>query len=214
MPSLAVYPNLNLYYHPDDPKADVSADVMVVRSDAGYERGLRSYTVDVDGPMPVLAVEVLSDRTAQQGDLGVKSEIYRLAEVADSILVDTTGEHLAERLQIRRLRPDGTWAIGRDPDGGVTSRLGFRFRVEPDDEVRVVRTDTGRGYARPFEAEEAVRRADEEARLHAEAVRRADDEAKRADNEARLRVAAEERLREIEAELARLRAGPNQGGQP
>ena len=219
IPSLAVYFNVNLYFHPDDPLDYMSPDVMVVRPYRGGVPERDSYTVGVDGPMPVVAVEVLSERTAQQGDLGRKSDAYRLYGVDEYILVDLTGRYLPERLQLRRRRPDGTWAVLRDADGGLTSRLTFRIRIEPDGQVRVVNADTGRGYARPTEAAAEARRADEEARLRAEAVRRAEEEARRADEEtrlraeearlraeeARLRAEAEVRVRELEAELARLR---------
>jgi Uma2 family endonuclease len=183
-PDLVVLSDMNLHYHPLNRESYVSPDVMVVRPDGPLNEELSSYRVGIHGPMPILTVEVLSRRTYQQGDLHDKADVYRQNGVAEYILIDVTGRFLRERLQLRRLQPDGAWAIFQDADGGVTSDLGFRIRIAPDRQARVSDVRTGRAYPRP---EEAADEAD--ARLAAEEAR----------------IAAERRAEAAEAELARLR---------
>ena len=87
---------------------------------------------------------MLSQRTAQQRDLDEKVTICAKLGVAEYILVDPAGEHLPERLLLKCLHPDGTYRDEQDPDGGVTSVLGFRIVLESDDKVRIVNAITGR----------------------------------------------------------------------
>ena len=61
-PHWHVFKNLNVYYHPTKPAAYVSPDVMVVSPWTRIESAT-SYRIDVDGPAPILAIEVLSRRT-------------------------------------------------------------------------------------------------------------------------------------------------------
>jgi hypothetical protein len=87
-------------------------------------------------------------------------------------------------LQLKRLRRDRTWKDEQDADGGVTSKLGFRFIIDADGRLRVTDSLTGGPYPRPDEAQA----------------------------EALARRRAEERVRALEEELARLRGtGPKKG---
>jgi Uma2 family endonuclease len=200
-PDLRTFSNLNWHYHPTERKAYVSPDLMVVRPRRELPRRVRSYRTRRDGPAPLLCIEILSRRSAQQQDLTTKPEIFAQHHVAEYILVDGSGEFLPQRLLLRRLQPNGRWVDEQDADGGVTSALGFRIVIEPDGLPRVINARTGRRYLRPREAEQArreavqARRAEEEARQQAEAAEAA-------------RQAAEERNRQLEAELARLRRPP------
>jgi hypothetical protein len=184
-PELAALANLNLYYHPINRAAYASPDVMVVAPPRLLPEDLSSYRVGEDGPAPILTVEVLSQRTAQQGDLTQKPRIYADCGVAEYILVDPTGRFLERPLLIRRLQSDSSWLDSNDPDGGITSALGFRVIIDDDGKVRVVNAGTGKRYVRPDEGQAA-----DDARVRAEAEKRA----------------AEERARALEAEVARLRA--------
>lgn len=183
-PDLAVLSNMNVYYHPTRRWAYVSPDVMVVRPPSPLPDGLRSYRIGQTGPAPILAIEVLSRRSFQQQDLTNKPIIYAELGVAEYILVDTTGEFLPERLLLKRLLDDQSWIDEQDTDGGVTSEHGFRVIIEADDQVRVLDAATGALYPRPVEAY-----------LQAQA-------------EAVARAAAEARVRDLEAELARFRGTP------
>jgi Uma2 family endonuclease len=176
-PRYQVFANLNLYYHPTEPGAYVSPDAMVTETTRPLPLDLASYRIGEEGPAPGLTAEVLSRRTYQQGDLNRKPIIYARLGIPEYTLVDVTGEFLPERLLLRRLQPDGSWRDEQDPDGGVTSQLGFRVVLEPDGLIRIIEAATGNGYARPEEAQAEADRA----------------------------RAAMDRVRELEEELARLR---------
>jgi Uma2 family endonuclease len=172
-----VFWNLNLFYSLDRPAAHVSPDIMVVDPPHNLPDDLAAYRIGQEGPAPVLALEILSGPTAQPLDLTDKPIVYAALGVAEYILVDVTGQFLPGRLLIKRLPPFGDWINEQDADGGVTSRLGFRLVIEPDGQVRVRDSATGKRYARPEEAE----------------------------TEAEARRQAEKRIAELVAELSRLR---------
>ena len=183
-PEYRIFSNMNLYYVDVEIERGrglpyVSPDIMVVEPARLLPEDVASYQIGRDGPAPVLTAEILSERSAQQRDLREKAVVYARLGVAEYILVDVTGRFLPQRLLLKRLQPDGSWQDEQDADGGVTSRLGFRLLIDPDGRLRVLDAATGKRYIRPDEAETAV----------AEARRQ-----------------AEQRIRELEAELARLRA--------
>jgi len=193
-----VFSNLNVYYHLIDHWAYFSPDVMAVRPFRPLEGEVTSYRIGEHGPAPVLVIEVLSRRSAQQQDLTNKPILYAQQGVAEYMLANVTGEFLPQRLWLKRLLPDQTWVEGQDADGGVTSQLGFRVVLEGDGQVRVVDTATGHRYVRPDEAEERIR-------AEAEARRQAEEARKQA--EARVRD-LEQQLREAEAKPARRHKKP------
>jgi Uma2 family endonuclease len=149
-----VFSNLNLAYSETDPQAYVSPDLMVVRPARRLPRNIATYHIGREGPAPVLVAEVLSFRTYQQGDLTDKPVLYAGLGIEEYLLADVTGELLPRRLLLLRRRPDAFWREDQDPDGGVTSRLGFRVVLERDGQVRVSDAKTGTPYARPDEAQE------------------------------------------------------------
>ncbi|HXG11736.1 MAG TPA: Uma2 family endonuclease [Gemmataceae bacterium] len=179
-----VFTDLNLHYQPRRPKAYVSPDVMIVTPTRALPNDVSSYRVGTDGPAPSLVIEVLSERTHQQKDLTQKPRIYSRLGCREYILVDVTGKFLPERLLLKRRRPDGSWVDEQDADGGITSSFGFRVVIDPDGQVRVLNAQTGTPYARPEEAQTAV-----------EKLAKAERAARK----------AEERIRALEEELARLR---------
>jgi Uma2 family endonuclease len=206
-PLYHVFSNLNLHYSEAEPTAYVSPDVMVVQTSLPLPDELSSYRVGREGPAPVLVTEVLSFRTYQQGDLTAKPLIYAELGVEEYLLVDVTGDLLAQRVLLLRLQPGGTWTDEQDADGGITSRLGFRVGIDPDGQLRVTDARTGRRYARPDEAQTATDdlAAAIKARRKVERTARA---------EAKARAQAEDRIRALEAELARLRGTSPQGEKP
>jgi len=224
-PDLRVFANLNCHYTngPVDSKSKslpyFSADLMIVRPHVPCPDDLATYTIGQEGPAPLLVLEVLSDRTARERDLGEKLPLYSKLGINEYILVDPSGQFLPERTLLKRLQPGGTWKDFNDPDGGVTSELGFRVVKDEMGELSVVNAKTHKVYARPMEAQaeadarfraENARRQAEEARLRAEegrlqaevAQRQAED---RATAEAEGRRQAEERIQALEEELRRLR---------
>ncbi len=185
-PEYRVFANMNCYYRkgPLYPKTGslpyVSPDAMVVKPSRDLGEDVTSYEISRDGPAPLLVGEVLSERSAQQRDLSQKLTIYAKLGVAEYLLVDTSGRFLPQRLLLKRLQPDRTWKDEQDPDGGVTSQLGFRVIIDTDGRLRVVDAATGKRYIRPDEATARV-------------------------------AEAEERIRELETELQRLRRASRRG---
>ncbi len=179
-PKFQVYSNLNYYYSPTDLRAYVSPDVMVVKPLVRLPDDLTSYRIGTHGPAPRLAIEILSQRSFQQRDLTDKPVIYGELGVTEYILADITGQFLPERLQLRRRQRNGAWRVIQDADGGITSKLGFRIIIDTDNQFRVLNTATGERYLRPEEAQTAEKE----------------------------RRKAENRVRELEAELDRLRQQP------
>lgn len=194
-PSRRVFSNLNLYYSAKQPNAYVSPDIMVVEPTELLPEDIASYQIGEDGPAPLLVTEVLSFRTFQEGDLSSKPVLYAQLSIPEYILVDVTGELLPRRLLLMRLQKNGRWLEEQDADGGITSQLGFRFRIDKDGHLLVEDADTGQSYTRPDEAQIAIERLEKE-RRKAERAARA---------EARARQQAEDRIRALEEELARLR---------
>jgi Uma2 family endonuclease len=188
--NMRVFANLNLYYSDDNPTLYVSPDLMIVQSLKRFADNLASYAVGKSGPAPRLVGEVLSFRTWQEGDMTSKPLVYAGMEVREYVLVDVTGVMLPQRLVLLRRQADGTWLDEQDPDGGLTSQLGFRLIVEKDGHLRVCDAGTGKRYPRPDEA--GLRLQEAEA-------------AYKKEHELRKR---------LEAELARLRQGITKAKQP
>jgi hypothetical protein len=197
-PRYRVFSNLNLHYQRRFPSVYISPDVMVAKPNHPEQEEFPSYHVLKDGPVPEAVAEVLSAKTAEEGDLGGKLWIYAMLGVAEYLLVDASGTWLPERLLLKRLRSNRTWMDERDADGGVTSQLGFRVVFDTDGQLRVLNAVTGKRYPRPAEAymEAEARRVAEEK------SRQAEEKAKQAEAKARQ---AEERIRVLESELQELR---------
>jgi Uma2 family endonuclease len=161
-PELQVYLNMNLYYrdaplHPvTRSRPYVSPDVMVVRPKSALPETLTSYTIGIDGPAPLAAVEVLSARSAQQRDLGEKLQVYAGLGVEEYFLADPTGDYLAGRLLLKKLQPGGTWKDEGDAHQGVASKLGFRLLLDNQGKLGVFDAASGRRYIRPDEAQARV----------------------------------------------------------
>ncbi|MBI3409772.1 MAG: Uma2 family endonuclease [Planctomycetes bacterium] len=194
-PDLQYFSDLNLYYKdgPRYPKTGslpyVSPDGMVVEPYELLVSDIPTYTIGKEGPAPILTAEVLSPRTGQQGDLREKLIVYAFLKVPEYILVDVTGKFLKAKLLLKRLQADGTWKDENDPDYGVTSELGFRVILDPDDgQLRILDAHKGKAFLRPSEADEAVRKL--------EAARNREEEARRK---------AEQKAKALEAKLARLK---------
>jgi Uma2 family endonuclease len=196
-PVFRVYSNLNVYYSDEDPSAYFSPDLLVLKPPQPLPEDISSYEIGKDGPVPLLVAEVLSYRTYQEGDLSHKPVLYATLGIEEYILVDVTGDLLAQKLLLLRRQADGSWSDEQDADGGVTSRLGFRLILEADGQVRVVNTQTGKRYSRPQEAQAATDGWTAEIKARRKAQRAA----------AKAHQQAEERIHALEEELKRLRQG-------
>src|SRR5208282_3795230 len=87
-----VFANLSMYYHPVNRSAYISPDVMVVCPSRSLDPDLASYRIGLDGPAPMLVVEVLGRRSPQQQDLTIKPIIYAHLGVKELLFIDTTGQ--------------------------------------------------------------------------------------------------------------------------
>jgi Uma2 family endonuclease len=140
-PELQVYFNMNLYYLDGPPHKKtgslpyISPDVMVVRAFQRLPEEVKSYKIGRDGPAPIQAMEVLSERSGQQRDLGDKMVVYAKLGVEEYVVVDQTGEFRAGTADYE------TPATGRHLQGRASSgwrrdeRAGFshhyRYRRPP-----------------------------------------------------------------------------------
>lgn len=184
-PQYRVFSNMNLDYLKGPPHERtgslpyVSPDLMIVVPNQDLGEEVASYTIGEDGPAPEATGEILSKRSAQQRDLKEKIIVYQKLGIAEYFLVDPTAKFLPERLLMKRLQANGVYLDEQDADGGITSRLGFRLILDQDGVLRVLDAATGKRYVRPHEAQ-----AEADARRH-----------------------AEEQLRILKDELARLKGG-------
>jgi len=173
-----IYTTMDLHYHPREPAAYVSPDVMICQP-LQRDGWLESYRIGRQGPAPLLVVEVLSRRSAQQQDLTNKPELYGRLGVQEYLLLDPTGDFLPEQLRLLQYEPDGTWHTLRDQGGnGVASRFDFHVVVEPSGLPRFLNADR-QPYRHPSEAEptiEALQRDLDAARQHASDLQRQLDE--------------------------------------
>jgi hypothetical protein len=145
-------------YHPINRSAYVSPDVMVVCPSRPLNDDLASYRVGFDGPAPLLVVEVLGRRSLQQQDLTIKPLIYAHLGVKELLFIDTTGQILPERLQLRRLQlRDETWLeIPHGENGQIISAFGFSVTIEPDKKVRFSNPALKQPYPRMEETHDVI----------------------------------------------------------
>ncbi|MCE9531266.1 MAG: Uma2 family endonuclease [Planctomycetes bacterium] len=153
-----VFANMSLYYHPANRAAYVSPDVMVVCPSRPLTGDVSSYRIGHDGPAPLLVVEVLGRRSLQQQDLTIKPLIYAQLGVKELLYVDTTGNYMPEKLQLRRLQlRDETWLeVPQGPNGQITSAFGYAVMVEPDQKVRFSNPGAKQTYPRLEETHDVI----------------------------------------------------------
>lgn len=153
-----VFSNLSVYYHPINRTAYVSPDVMVVCPSRPLEEDVASYRIGHDGPAPLLVVEVLGRRSLQQQDLTVKPLVYAQIGVKEMLLIDTTGEMLPQKLQLRRLQlRDETWMdVPPGANGLLTSAFGFNVTIDADRKVRFSNPALKQAYPRLEETHNVI----------------------------------------------------------
>jgi len=153
-----VFANLSLYYHPVNRGAYISPDVMVTCPSRTLEEDVASYRIGVDGPAPMLAVEVLGRRSLLEQDLSVKPLIYAQIGVKELLFIDTTGNYLPERLKLQRLQlRDETWMdIAPAENGSIASAFAFVVAIESDNKVRFSNPATKQPYPRLEETHDVM----------------------------------------------------------
>lgn len=153
-----VFSNLSLYYHPVNRNAYIAPDVMVVCPSRPLEDAIDAYRVGVDGPAPLMVVEALGRRSMQQQDLTIKPLIYAQLGVKELLYIDTTGNYLPERLQLRRLQfRDESWStVPIGENGLITSAFGYAVTIEGDGKIRFSNPATKRPYPRLEETHDVI----------------------------------------------------------
>ncbi len=177
--------------------------------DHGVDREWFTFNVAAEAAEPALVVEVTSHST-RNNDLGPKVKFYQRARVPFYLIADVTGQDEDRRITLigrqyaagryKIVKPDAQGRIYLEAlrlSVGVTrDRVGGGERLACYDPATAAELGD---YTAVVQALAAA-----EARAEAEA-HRADAEARRADAEAQARADAEKRIRELEAELKRLR---------
>lgn len=177
-PDVYVTGNLFLYFSKGNPRAVVAPDLFLVK---GVPKGRRRiYKLWEEGRVPSLVIELTSDSTPDE-DAFKKKDIYERLGVAEYFLFDPYKDYLRPSLQGHRLTDGRYRPIEPEADGSLRSlTTGLLLRREGE-MLRLVDGVTGE----PLPWEEEV-----------------DDEFAR---ERAARRAAEERVRILEEEVARLR---------
>lgn len=178
VPDVWVGGNLFFYFEKGNPRAVVAPDVLLVHGVSKWDRPI--YKLWEEGRVPSLVIEVTSSSTKDE-DLNDKKDVYRRLGVQEYFLFDPYGDYLEPQLQGYRLESGWYIPMSPQPDGSLVSRtVGLLLRTEGE-RLRLVDPETGRPLA--WSDEEAVAREAAEARA----------------------IQAEERVRLLEEELARLR---------
>jgi colicin import membrane protein len=187
---------------------DHSPDVAPVLDVTDPQRRRGKFYVAREGTRPFLIVEIVSPDT-RVNDVERKVEEYYRVRVPLYVIVDEEWEGAPRRMLAYRYSPQGYQAVALDERGrvlleGLGIRLGLRdnqvvcWDAVTGEEVGDY-TQVTEAYARERQARAAAERREQE---HAEARAAAE---RRAEEEAEARAAAEQRLRDLEAELRRLR---------
>ena len=198
--------DLLIYYEEGNPRISVVPDVFVVFGVEDRKRG--SYKVWEEGKGPDFVLEVASPNTWRE-DVERKPGVYAGLGVREYFQYDPTGDHLAPRLQGRRLVGGEYERLTplESIDRTLTLRsevLGLELRARGD-WMRFHDPATGEDLLTHAEEHaarvaEAAAHREEAAAYREEAVARQAAEL-RAEREAAARQAAEARVAELEARL-------------
>jgi Uma2 family endonuclease len=185
--------DLLIYFERGNPLRRVAPDVFVALDcDSGPRRTFKTWE-ERKGPDVVFEV---TSRSTRCEDEGTKPQIYAELGVREYILYDPTAEYLDPPLQGYRLDGGEYDHLARDSSGAIISHvLNVTLRLQGDS---LAMFDAATGEALLTDAE-----ANAKERQEAELRRQAADAKLAAEKAAR--EAAETRIAQLEAELARLR---------
>ncbi|MBV9124458.1 MAG: Uma2 family endonuclease [Planctomycetes bacterium] len=209
------------YYEKDNPAANKSPDLMVIKGVAGnHER--RSFRVWEENVVPTVIFEITSASTWRE-DTEIKKATYERLGVAEYFLFDPFGEKLNPILQGFRLVAGEYVRLTPEPDGSlISTELNMRIFAE-DTFLRLVDLQTGKLLLTQLEefqraeqeaerARQEARRAEEEKQRAEQEARRAEEEKQRAEQETRRAEEEKQRADALAAEVARLRTLLEQQG--
>jgi Uma2 family endonuclease len=188
-----------VYWLADDPTAALAPDICVRR---GSTPGLIRTWKTWERGAPEVAVEIVSDSDATPAAWAIKLASYRRLGVLELLRFDPDADP-GEALRVWYRQQGDLIERALDTQGVAPSAvLPITWAVAPADELPIALRIRAGGVDAPLVPTHAeTRRLDAEARrLETE---RAEAEARRAHDEATARRAAEARIAELEAELAR-----------
>jgi Uma2 family endonuclease len=172
-----------LYYEEGNPSAVVAPDIMVIR---GVDKRMRpSFFTWRDRQVPCCVIEATS-KNSRLEDLGTKRAVYAMLGVPEYFVFDPRREYLSPPLVRFTLTESGDY-VREDGDSFHSEQLGLRLGME-DYLLRAYDPTTGAPLLTLEESEDA-REAEQRAR----------------EVEKQAREAAEEELRQLRAEIARLK---------
>jgi Uma2 family endonuclease len=205
VPDVWVGGNLLFYYVEGRPEKSVSPDVLMVR---GVDKRDREIYRLWEEPAPCLVFEITS-RSTRREDTGSKKSLYEKIGVTELVLFDPYGEYLKPRLQGHRLDRGLYRPIPPNPDGSLDLQTAGVTACPEGLHLRLADRATGEKLLWDEEIEAArraaeIRAAEETAARQAAEKRVAEEVAARRAAEDRV-ASAEERIRELADELARLR---------
>lgn len=189
-----------LYHEEGVPSSCVSPDILVVPGIDRRER--RVFKLWEEKVGPYLVIE-LTSKSTRVNDLGRKRYLYETMGVTEYLLFDPLEEYLVPRFQVYRRTEGSLVRVKREPEAEYPiPDLGLAL-VPQGTWLRVRDLATGRLVPHLEEATAAA----EAATATAEAAMEKAEAAELAAEEAEHRLARErERVRQLDAELARLRS--------
>ncbi len=214
--SVYVASDLLLYYEEGSPTKFVVPDCFVVLDCATHRR--RTFQTWGEGRVPDVVIEVTS-RSTSTTDTIDKPKIYESMGVQEYFLFDPTSDYLECSLQGYRLI-DGTLREIPPIDGRLRClTLGVDLSIR-DQDLQIVDFETGVEQLTEAEFEQTARLQAEQGREYERLAKEREREAKEREREAKerereaketehtARIAAENRVRELEEELRRLKNPP------
>jgi Uma2 family endonuclease len=203
-PDIYVIGNIFLYYREGDPTARKSPDLMVIRGVKPGER--RSFKTWEERAVPCFILEVTSQGTANE-DLEAKRLLYQELGVREYFLFDPLHEYLEQPLMGYLLIGEEYEPLVPAKDGGLLSQeLGLRL-VPEGDGLALFRFKDGQRVLAPPEMMQLLEDTQKQAREDRHTAQQAEKRAEQAERHAIDTAArAEKRIKDLEAELERLRA--------
>jgi Uma2 family endonuclease len=197
--SVYVASDLLLYYEEGTPTKFIVPDCFVVRNCATHLR--RTFQTWKEGRVPDVVIEVTS-RSASRTDMIDKPIVYEMMGVQEYFLFDPTSDYLESSLQGYR-RIDGQFREIPPINGQLRClTLGVDLSVHEQD-LQIIDFETGVEQLTEAQFEQVARLQAEQGRERERLAKERERDAK--EHEQAARVAAENRVRELEEELRRLR---------
>jgi Uma2 family endonuclease len=179
----------------------MSPDLALIPNVADPKQRRGTFRVKQEGTAPVLVVEITSPDT-RDNDVRKKLRLYHRVGVPLYVIVDEEYEGAPRKLLAYRHTPKGYEPVPLDDQGRLYLDVLGVYLTLRDNRLVCCDGKTGEVVGNYAAVDKARREAEQRERKEARARKAAE---RRASKEAEARQAAEQRVRELEAELRRLR---------